>query len=75
MDLVSNADPPGASFDFRDVTSVFEDAAAGEILSVYPNNLALSEALDMDDDQMLFMDGFSLQDAMAAFEVTIPLIL
>lgn len=27
----------------------------------------------MNDDQMLFMDGFSLQDAMAAFEVTIRL--
>ncbi|KAF5349588.1 hypothetical protein D9756_008923 [Leucocoprinus leucothites] len=55
MDIIPSADLPGASFDFRDVRSVFEDAAA-----------------DMNDDQMLFMDGFSLQDAMAAFEIGEP---
>ncbi|KAF9441565.1 hypothetical protein P691DRAFT_779764 [Macrolepiota fuliginosa MF-IS2] len=46
---------PGAAFNFRDVTSLFQQAAA-----------------DMHDDQMLFMDGFSLQDAMAAFEIGEP---
>ncbi|KAL9714643.1 N-alpha-acetyltransferase, non-catalitic subunit [Leucoagaricus gongylophorus] len=55
MDIVPRTDLPGASFGFRDVRSVFEDAAA-----------------DMNDDQMLFMDGFSLQDAMAAFEIGEP---
>jgi hypothetical protein len=29
----------------------------------------------MNDDQMLFMDGFSLQDAMAAFEVIVATVL
>lgn len=30
MDIVPRTDLPGASFGFRDVRSVFEDAAAGE---------------------------------------------
>ncbi|KAJ3569987.1 hypothetical protein NP233_g4697 [Leucocoprinus birnbaumii] len=55
MDIVPASDLPGASFNFHDVKSVFEDAAA-----------------DMSDDQTLFMEGFTLQDAMAAFEIGEP---
>jgi len=68
MDIVPRADLPGAHFGFDDVRSVFEDAAAGESSSVKVR-FALIPASDMNDDQMLLMDGFSLQDAMSAFEV------
>lgn len=68
MDIVPRADLPGAHFGFGDVRSVFEDAAAGKSLPVKVR-FALISASDMNDDQMLLMDGFSLQDAMAAFEV------
>jgi len=68
MDIVPHADLPGAHFGFGGVRSIFEDAAAGEPSPVEVR-FALIPASDMDDDQMLLMDGFSLQDAMAAFEV------
>jgi len=66
--IVPRADLPGAHFGFEDVRSVFEDAAAGESSPVKAR-FTLISAPDMQDDQMLLMDGFSLQDAMAAFEV------
>lgn len=70
MDIVPPSDLPGAAFDFRDVRNVFEDAAAGQFYNISSINIALSINLDMDGEQMLFMEGFVLQDAMAAFEVT-----
>ncbi|KAF8801418.1 hypothetical protein BYT27DRAFT_7198198 [Phlegmacium glaucopus] len=46
---------PGGDMEFRDVTSLFLEAAA-----------------ELEPDSLLFMDGFTLQDAMSALEIGEP---
>ena len=59
---------PGGETGFRDVTSLFLKAAAGMYLS-YLQGLWSFIWKDLEPDNLLFMENFTLQDAMGALEV------
>ena len=62
---------PGGEMEFRDVTDLFLKASAGEYLS-HPQGLLMIIYLeDLEPDNLLFMENFTLHDAMGALEVRV----
>jgi hypothetical protein len=62
---------PGGEMEFRDVTGLFLEAAAGKYLSHLQGFFMNIHLQDMEPDNLLFMENFTLQDAMGALEVRV----
>jgi hypothetical protein len=62
---------PGGEMEFRDVTGLFLEAAAGKCLSYLQGLLMIIHLEDLEPDGLVFMENFTLQDAMCALEVRV----
>jgi hypothetical protein len=63
---------PGGEMEFRDVTDLFVKAAAGKYLSHLQRLWSFGKIIkDLEPDNLLFMENFTLQDAMGALEVRV----
>ena len=60
---------PGAGFNFQDVTNIFSNVAAG--MSPEPKMSGITSQMqkEMEPGDFVFMEDFTLHDAMGAFEV------
>lgn len=70
--FIDQVDLPGAGFNFQDVTDIFIEAANGTCSQFNPI-IALhcfAAIQDMEPGEFIFMDDFTLYDAMSAFEVS-----
>jgi len=62
---------PGKGFNFQDVTLLFERAGVGMFLTVKMAAQSNNSFEEMESDEIIMMDDFTLQDAMTALEVLI----
>lgn len=75
--LDNELDPelPGGDMEFRDVTGIFLEGAGGKTMFhifkefAYRGFFFFGKNAELEPDNLLFMESFTLQDAMSALEV------
>lgn len=65
------ANLPGAGFNFEDVTDIFTEAAKSMFCLPVPLQILIPIViLEMEPGELIFMEDFTLFEAMSAFEVS-----